>query len=330
MKRSFMISVMCLMFLPTSPAMACLTIPTPAKIITSIYGWRFQPTLHYWRMHRGDDMRAAVDTQLVAAQDGVVQLASSASGGNELRIVGSNGVVVRYLHLTHALVTPGAHVSAGQVIALSGNTGNESAAAHLHFEVYEGGHDVNPEGLFCAGTSRKAGKAGANMSHGFPVLACKPNGQNGGTCSNQVKSLPPVSSPSTTSAGNGTATSTSNPATATSATTMPPSNQPPPPAPNVGAFDDMSTMEILSSEVAKRFANPDWYKETAERSSIPLLIDYLHMAALSESINLQKKMLRDRIEMMLATRLARESKIEMAKRLARQRQAAAVVGGQSQ
>jgi hypothetical protein len=111
---------------------------------------------------------------------------------------------------------------------------------------------------------------------------------------------------------------------------MPPSNQPPPPAPNVGAFDDMSTMEILSSEVAKRFANPDWYKETAERSSIPLLIDYLHMAALSESINLQKKMLRDRIEMMLATRLARESKIEMAKRLARQRQAAAVVGGQSQ
>lgn len=305
--RKFLLSASLGLAIVAPDAMACLTIPSPSNTITSLYGWRYHPVFKRWRLHRGADFRASMSTPLVAAQNGVIQVSSSSSGGNELRIIGDDGTVTRYLHLTRATVDPGTRVSAGQQIALSGNTGHASAAPHLHFEVYrKGGGDVNPEPLLCGGVSRKQG---ADMVDGFPIKACNPDG---GQCDGGSSAPPAGTAPSAPSSP-----STGSPITAA------PGDQAPPPAPKVEQFDDMSTAEIFSAEVAKRFANPDWYKDQAERSTVPLVIEYLHMKALEAYMNLHVRQVKDRVEAMLAARLARQNHQEMELRLERQREAAA-------
>lgn len=273
------------------PAMAaCLTVPAPSSLVTSLYGWRFHPVMQTWRMHRGVDLRAEMGTTLVAAQSGVAQLASSASGGNELRIVGSDGTVTRYLHLTRVLVDPGASVAAGQQVAISGNSGHASAAPHLHLEVYPArlGSHADPEPMLCPAPGRKGG---ADQVDGFPIMACRP--EPGSSCS-----------PSAVPGGN-------LPAAGGSAIGGPLPEQ----------FDDMSTSEILTSEVMKRFASPDWYAQLQSRTTVPLIAEYLHMMALEARIALEKGRVRERVEGLLAARLARANRAQMSVRLARQRDA---------
>lgn len=289
----------------SSAASACLTTPAPSNLVTSTYGWRFHPVYKKWRLHRGADFRAqlssvGVGETLLAAQSGTVQVSSSASGGNELRIVGADGTVARYLHLTRALVAPGSTVSAGQSVAISGGTGEASAAPHLHFEVYEGGkHDVNPESMLCAAAAHKGG---ADQSEGFPVLACNPDG--GQQCTG---SPPPP--------GNGGA-APSAPGGSNAAVTV---NSAPPPAPTTAAWDDMSTIELLTSEVYKRFGNADWYRETADRPAAPLLQDFMHMMALENYIAMKKRASAERSEQLWAAWSAMETRKEIRERLDRQR-----------
>lgn len=295
-----------------APAMAqsCLKVPAPSGVVTSLYGWRFHPVMKMWRLHRGVDLRAEMQAPLVATHDGVAQVSFSPSGGNELRIVGNDGTVTRYLHLTRATVEPGASVSAGQPVALSGNTGHASAAPHLHFEVYPAGSkgDVNPEPLLCPSPSRKAG---ADQVNGFPIMACKPD--EGGSCSpGTFSSGGSIPGGVVVGSGGGTIGAAS----------------PTPPAPKTQQFDDMSTNEIFTAEVMKRFGNPDWYARLQERTTVPLLAEYMHMLALEAAMALEKANARSRVETLLAARLARANKREMDARLERQREAVAKAGAQ--
>lgn len=294
--------------LPCLGHAACLTDPAPSGIVTSLYGWRFHPVLKMWRLHRGVDLRAEMMTPLVAANNGVAQVTFSPSGGNELRIVGSDGTVARYLHLTRVTIEPGTSVSAGQQVALSGNTGHASAAPHLHFEVYPSGGkgDVNPEPLLCPSPTRKAG---ADQVNGFPIMACKP--EEGGTCSPGSGGTP-IGGMGGVVVGGGAGTGSASP---------------PPPGPKPEQFDDMSTNEIFVSEVMKRFGNPDWYARLQERTTVPLIAEYLHMWALEMAIALEKQSTMTRVDALLAARLARVNKRDMSARLGRQREATAKAGG---
>jgi murein DD-endopeptidase MepM/ murein hydrolase activator NlpD len=119
--------------------------------VTSNYGMRFHPTLHYTRLHAGIDLRTYCNTPLYAAKAGTVQWARMRSGfGNQVMIdhgyVDGNSLMTSYNHMTRFTVSAGQQVDRGTLIGYSGNTGT-SAACHLHLEVYVNGATVDPRGL---------------------------------------------------------------------------------------------------------------------------------------------------------------------------------------
>lgn len=112
--------------------------------ITSLFGARVHPIFHTVRMHTGVDFGVPVGTSVAAAAAGVCISTSAMSGyGNVVLIDHGNGLATLYAHLSRPACSVGQRVSAGQVIAYSGNTGN-STGPHLHFEVRAQGTPVNP------------------------------------------------------------------------------------------------------------------------------------------------------------------------------------------
>ncbi len=119
--------------------------------VTSEYGMRMHPTLHYVRLHAGIDLRTGCNNPVYAGRAGTVTWAKTRFGfGNQVMIdsgfVNGNALSASYNHLTSFAVSGGQHVEQGQLIGRSGNTGT-SAACHLHFEVYVNGATTNPRPL---------------------------------------------------------------------------------------------------------------------------------------------------------------------------------------
>jgi murein DD-endopeptidase MepM/ murein hydrolase activator NlpD len=115
--------------------------------ITSLYGMRRHPILGFVRMHAGVDFGAAYGSPIYAVADGIVSFAGRHGGhGNYVRLEHGGGNGTGYGHMSRIAVSPGARVSAGQVIGYVGSSGL-STGPHLHFEAYQGGHTVNPLGL---------------------------------------------------------------------------------------------------------------------------------------------------------------------------------------
>lgn len=96
--------------------------------------------------HLGIDISAPEGANVYAAGAGVVTMAQVGSNygyGNVVQIDHGNGWVTVYAHLSQINVTVCQIVGQGELIGLSGNTGN-SIGAHLHFEIRIGGSNVNP------------------------------------------------------------------------------------------------------------------------------------------------------------------------------------------
>jgi murein DD-endopeptidase MepM/ murein hydrolase activator NlpD len=94
--------------------------------------------------HPGIDLAVPVGSDVRAAGGGVVrQLGEDPSYGLFVMVQHPQGYQTMYGHLSRVLVTRNDPVSAGQVIALSGNTGR-STAPHLHFEIRRGGRSIDP------------------------------------------------------------------------------------------------------------------------------------------------------------------------------------------
>jgi murein DD-endopeptidase MepM/ murein hydrolase activator NlpD len=116
--------------------------------VTSEYGMRYHPILHYVRLHAGIDLRTYCGTKVYAGRDGIVLWSRYRNGfGNQVMLdhgsVSGNSLMSSYNHLTRGVVNSGQYVDRGQLIGYSGNTGT-SAACHLHFEVYVNGSTTNP------------------------------------------------------------------------------------------------------------------------------------------------------------------------------------------
>lgn len=95
--------------------------------------------------HRGMDFKVPVGTEVMSPRAGVVTRSNWnwAANGNCIEIRYADGVLAKFLHLNENRVDVGDRVSAGQVIALSGNTGR-STAPHLHYQLDQGDKTLDP------------------------------------------------------------------------------------------------------------------------------------------------------------------------------------------
>jgi len=94
--------------------------------------------------HPGIDLAVPAGSDVLAAGGGLVRDAGQDSAyGLFVLIQHPQGYQSMYGHLSRILVARNDAVRAGQVIALSGNTGH-STAPHLHFEIRREGRSLDP------------------------------------------------------------------------------------------------------------------------------------------------------------------------------------------
>jgi murein DD-endopeptidase MepM/ murein hydrolase activator NlpD len=104
-------------------------------------GWDYNPNTH-----PGIDIAAGLGAPLYASDTGVVVFSgwSTRGYGNLIIIDHGNGWQTAYAHLSQINLACGAAIYQGQLIGLSGSTGN-STGAHLHFEMRHSEYGrVNP------------------------------------------------------------------------------------------------------------------------------------------------------------------------------------------
>ncbi len=110
--------------------------PVDGGKVTSLFGGE--------REHGGLDIGAAEYSEIYAADDGTVMLATwEDSYGYFVLIDHGDGYETLYAHCVELIAQPGRKVKRGELIALVGNTG-DSTGPHLHFEVRRNGVRVNP------------------------------------------------------------------------------------------------------------------------------------------------------------------------------------------
>jgi murein DD-endopeptidase MepM/ murein hydrolase activator NlpD len=118
--------------------------PLDFGFISSRFGYRTDPFTGRQTFHHGLDFLVPMGTQVLATGDGIVSVVQQQRGfGRVVKIDHGNGLVTVYAHLNAVLVTEGAVVRRGDLIAKSGNSGRVSAP-HLHYEVHLHGRPVNP------------------------------------------------------------------------------------------------------------------------------------------------------------------------------------------
>ncbi len=101
------------------------------------------------RRHKGTDVFAANRAPVYAITSGVIQRRSNSGlGGIGLYIRGDDGNLYYYAHLSsiESNARVGSRVTAGELVARNGSTGNASASApHVHFQLHPGGGaPINP------------------------------------------------------------------------------------------------------------------------------------------------------------------------------------------
>lgn len=96
--------------------------------------------------HLGCDILAPKDSAIKAISSGVVIGSDfTLDTGNTISIQHTNNVISIYKHNSALLKKAGDRVSAGEAIAIIGNTGTLTDGPHLHFELWYDGNPVNPE-----------------------------------------------------------------------------------------------------------------------------------------------------------------------------------------
>jgi murein DD-endopeptidase MepM/ murein hydrolase activator NlpD len=122
---------------PAAPAGAPLRWPVEGAVVSQWYGENPDAYARFGlRGHNGIDYAVPVGTPVRAAADGTVAFVDTDPAYGKYVRVWHEALRIHtfYGHLSEARTVAGQKVKAGDVIALSGNTGN-STGPHLHYEI---------------------------------------------------------------------------------------------------------------------------------------------------------------------------------------------------
>ena len=118
------------------------------KHVASGWGFRIHPIYHARKFHYGMDFSAKTGTDVFATGNAKVSYVGWRQGfGNTVILDHGYGYQTLYAHLFKSLVHVGQKVKRGDIIALVGNTG-ASVGPHLHYEVHQNGHPVDPRNYY--------------------------------------------------------------------------------------------------------------------------------------------------------------------------------------
>ena len=118
------------------------SLPLKRIHITSRFGMRHHPILHRYCMHNGVDLKAHYENVFSMFPGKVVSFGQNKRSGKYV-IIQTAGYSISYCHLSSILVRDGQYVHAGEVIAVSGNTGL-STGPHLHLTTKKDGKVIDP------------------------------------------------------------------------------------------------------------------------------------------------------------------------------------------
>ena len=109
-----------------------VSLPLKHIQVNSPFGVRKDP-MNKWtkRIHNGLDLKAKFE-EVYSMLPGVVTAASYSTNGGYYVTVNHGICVCSYLHLSKILVRTGQRVTAGYIIAISGNSGKRTTGPHLH------------------------------------------------------------------------------------------------------------------------------------------------------------------------------------------------------
>jgi murein DD-endopeptidase MepM/ murein hydrolase activator NlpD len=126
---------------PTSPNIAPGTVvvnPGGGAFMCPVFGAAYTDDFGGARQHGGIDMFVPIGTQAFAVKGGTVRyVPDEGAGGNTAYLLANDGNTYFYAHLSQFVGGPRS-VSQGEVIALTGMTGN-ATGPHVHFEIRIGG-----------------------------------------------------------------------------------------------------------------------------------------------------------------------------------------------
>lgn len=120
------------------------TVTPVSGVVSSVYGYREHPVSGEYSFHSGVDLAVDRNTPVKAFAAGTVEfIGESEAYGLYIQLDHGNGVSTFYCHCADLYAPKGAQVSAGQVIAASGDSGN-ATGPHLHLELRRDGVLLNP------------------------------------------------------------------------------------------------------------------------------------------------------------------------------------------
>lgn len=125
-----------------------------APLENSVKGFHFFPpvrgdvtsSFNLTKGHFGTDIASAPNEVVVAVLEGTVTMATwTLETGYVIQIQHNGNLLSVYKHNSKLLKKAGSHVSAGEAIAIVGNSGELTTGPHLHFELWFNGTPVDPE-----------------------------------------------------------------------------------------------------------------------------------------------------------------------------------------